>query len=319
MNCNVNCTYVEPPRPRPNAIKMNWPFKLSSHMPHMQADASQFAALQAIDRNREYLLRNGRYATRRPDCETQSNPNHPSYNGAGAMGHLLGIPSAVRTQADAYYSGWDTQARLFNLGTPINGNLDRRDYVFSDLSRVVIQAFRPGLSYSDNSRAAGLTLSAVMGVAGLLAGPLGVAVGASVGATGYLVTRPHDAAWQGYSAQYFEPGGGLQVWGTRNFYGWRRSSAIDDAVTVNQSVNPDQFPNFADQPSQYSWWSWNEGHAEPRTRSTDEASQLVQAMARFGHDRAGSTHAESAGCMAAQMVAAYATPRLSLELNRTEA
>jgi hypothetical protein len=95
--------------------------------------------------------------------------------------------------------------------------------------------------------------------------------------------RPYDAAWQGYSARYYATPDAQSPWGTRYFYGWRRSSGVTSAVRIEGSYKPADFPNFADNSAAFSWWRWHHGHADAQTAAFDGCGQAQRQRAAREH------------------------------------
>lgn len=225
------------------------------------------------------------------------------------------IPSYITAYNDCtgYDATWDIQAQFFKYGTPVGCNLNRRRLLFADKSCVEIQAHVPAGAYSSGSdlAVAGACLAGGAAVAMVVAGimsfaliPLvaaGVAVGASVGATGtalvHLASRPYNAVWQGYTARYYRSTAAPSPSGIREFYGWKKADTILETVRINGSDDVSTFENFANTPENYEWWRWRQGNASYRSAEYDRSGlavpragvmslrssmdQLVQSLAAF--------------------------------------
>ena len=187
-----------------------------------------------------------------------------------------GLPEGVTNYQTAYRSGWDTHARLFQFGTPVDGDRHRRRFAFADVagSYVEIQAHQPLSLHNQTSQThqRAWVLAAAAAVAGLavaLGGPVGAVVRAALGAVlGAIVSvlavqqdGPRDVAWQGYTARFYASADADvgAPWGTQYFYGLKRAS-----VPLDGRFDPDQGSNFADQPDVFSWWTWHVGAADVR-------------------------------------------------------
>jgi hypothetical protein len=231
--------------------------------------------------------------------------------------HVLPAPAAVNSHnySSGYYAGWDTQARFFQHGTPVERNLNRRRFTFADNSYVDIQAHEPGSAYSSLSDLAvvgtylitGAAVAvAVAGIATFAVLP-GVAIGMAAAVAGssggagsvlaHLITRPYNAAWQGYTARYYNHANAAHSWGVRHFYGWKKVSDLSERLAINGSTDVSTFENFANAPDDYDWWRWREGSADHRAAVFDSSQlaplergepmlvnsvdQLAQALAAF--------------------------------------
>ncbi|MCY1740752.1 hypothetical protein [Ensifer sp. SL37] len=180
----------------------------------------------------------------------------------GASADGVGVPEGVASAADGYKQGWDTQPRFFQHGKGANifgkqGEIktseNQRRFTFSDGSYVDIKTHEPELTTSDDSNfmvAYAFFGGALTGVGG----PLAAAIADK--------SRPYDAAWQGYTADYHNADG--TKYGTQYFYGWARSSDAFHAVSVDGGYDPAKFPNFADRPQDYTWYGWKTGDAPLR-------------------------------------------------------
>ena len=225
------------------------------------------------------------------------------------------VPTALRgfDYRSHWNTGWETKARLFQHGTPLERNLNRRRFTFADNSYVDIQAHEPAVAYSTASDAlavgvflasglaVGVVVSGIMSYALMPGVVVGLALGIAAGGGGalltYLKTRPHDAVWQGYTARYYSNAEACVASGTEYFYGWKRSDDRAQRVAINGSTDVATFQNFAHTPHDYSWWRWYTGHAAQRAAELEpdalpdpcaatvslggSAERLVQALAAF--------------------------------------
>jgi len=189
----------------------------------------------------------------------------------GVQAAEAGVPEGLTNDRLAYEASWASQARLFQVGRPVGGDIHRRVHVFKDQSYVLMQAHTPRLTYSDASQAA-LVLAALCGaVAGaIIGGPAGAAAagalaGTVTGGVAVRSSRPCDAAWQLYTFRYYESAAATRPRFSSRFYGWLRSPSIREPVALDGERNPARFVNFADQPQDFSWWTCRTGDAEVRT------------------------------------------------------
>ena len=218
-----------------------------------------------------------------------SNDSHSGASGfSGAMAADQDDPAGIRTYADAYAASWETQARLFATGLPVDKDTNRRRFIFKDGSYVTIQAHVPLRVRTDDSKFSEAMLVCSAGaMGGLVGGPAGaVAVGAAALTTVEL-SYPCDAAWQGYTIQYFQKNTVTTPWATRYFYGWKRSLNITSRVLTPIGMGPNGSSNFADYVGDFTWWKWQSGRsakAKPLLERVDhriemETQRLIQMMA----------------------------------------
>ncbi len=190
----------------------------------------------------------------------------------GVWSGAQGAPDGIHTYAQALMASAQTLARLFADGTLVNGDLHRRRCVFADGSRVEIQAHQPALMHSGRGGAGlawGVVVGALVGgLAGLVLGgpaiPLMAAMGAATGAAWSCSQFPYDAAWQGYTAEFFAQGGDQRPQATRYFYGWRQSESAASALSLEGGHDPTRFYDFADNAPGFYWQRWWSGNAAPR-------------------------------------------------------
>ena len=188
--------------------------------------------------------------------------------GAGAIGvqaQPSGIPQGITNCRAGYYASWETQARFFQNGCPINFNVNRRRYTFADGGQVVIQAHTPILTHSilGDVLFAGAVVASVAGTI-VTAGAAGAVLVGGTTVVGGMVARPYDATWQGYTAEYVLPGT-QAVWGTQYFFGRKTTAGGFTSVTVNGQRDANRFLNFADQSTLYAWESWVHGATPQRS------------------------------------------------------
>ena len=203
----------------------------------------------------------------------------------GAMASTQGDPASVKSYYQAYCASWETQARLFATGQAVNNDTNRRRFVFRDGSSVLIQAHVPIALRTADSKLTGAFIKVVaVAGGGLVAGIIGAVAG---GIAAAKIPYPNDAAWQGYTIQYFERSDRPSPWATRYFYGWRQSKSMGFGVRLPQDTTPGISTNFADHTSDFSWWKWKSGAAavappslHDKPYEIDSATQkLVEAMA----------------------------------------
>ena len=305
------------------------PKHLNNHIPYAHGwDGKAEPALQVL-----LLKRHARSA---------DNGNHPTTSKsdnteeAAAAPQLPAPPAGINSHTDAYKkASWKDHAIFFQLGQHVEGNQHLRRYQFTNGSYVVIQAHVPKLSFTSESDAmvasaffggmgAGM-LAAMMGLAegagacgpvGIAAGlTIGALVGGSVSAAVAAQARPHDAAWQGYTVNYYEKDT-AQAWSWYRFYGWKRSDKPITAITIDGEKDPNRFANFADQLEGITWHRWDTlrpSAERPKSATTEPphaTQQLVQAMAQFspspgsGHQALPASHVptQSTPVLAAAMV-----------------
>jgi len=213
----------------------------------------------------------------RGDRRDGSGPSGGCSGLPGAMAYTVEYPDSVQSVNDAYAASWETQARLFATGIPMASNVNRKRTLFSDGSYVDIQSHEPGLTYTDDSNALATTLLLYTGI---------------VPGAVYLAARPFDAAWNGYTAYYYNADNSATPWKTAEFYGWARSDLPVSGVSATGITDPSHFENFAEQPQNYSWWGWKETPAPERPFRFEapdsnqlleehDAQLLIQAMAAF--------------------------------------
>ena len=158
--------------------------------------------------------------------QTQVNTGNGAADGAmdsnPTQSHVI---NGINTQADAYYkASWKDHAYFFQWGVPVDGNPNLWRYDFSQGGYVTIQAHVPELTFTSESNATvasafllGMGCGAlaalvgmaegggVAGVGGLVVGVgFGALIGGSLGAVAAATSRPYDAAWQGYTVNYYE-------------------------------------------------------------------------------------------------------------------
>jgi hypothetical protein len=213
----------------------------------------------------------------------------------GAMASQQGVPDAVNTYRRGYQASPQTQARFFENGEPIEGNLHHRRYTFSHGGVVDIQAHQSQRTHTDRSNAAvvvtALGGAAVGAFSGMVSGGMLASMWGAVGAVTAAVVahrvRPHDAAWQGYSAHYYASATDKTPWGQQFFYGWKRSPHPHLQVEGANEANPAGRPNFADDPQNVSWWAWHTGTAHLRTPELLYTPALSMTMASRMNGSAG--------------------------------
>ncbi|MCY1740551.1 hypothetical protein [Ensifer sp. SL37] len=273
-------------RPRANAMTRSEAQEAQAAARRAKEKPKQPPQLETIAANNVACLTRGRPLDELEIAETQrqairnspqgrldyQSGQRPSRSGAasssgtcslpGASADGQGVPEGVTSATDAYYQGWDTQARFFQHGKGANifdkhGEIttsqNQRRFTFSDGSYVDVKTHEPALTTSDDSNF--MVASAFFGgsFAGV-GGPLAAAIADK--------SRPYDAAWQGYTADYYNVDG--TKYGTQHFYGWTKSSDAFHAVSVDGEYDPSAFPNFADRPEDYSWYGWKTGDAPLR-------------------------------------------------------
>ena len=205
-----------------------------------------------------------------------------------AMAGIQGDPAGIASYQDAYYASWESQARLFAAGMAIDHDMNRRRFVFKDGSQVEIQSHVPLLKHSADSRLMGAVTMGCATLAGaIVGGPVGAIVAGTAALVAVELAYPYDAAWQGYTIQYFQSNSHTSPWATGYFYGWQRSQSIADKVKIPLLAESGRPANFADDPGRFSWWKWHSGNsavspsqAEDRRISLDgETQRLIQIMA----------------------------------------
>ena len=212
-------------------------------------------------------------------------PGNSSVGGAsafpGAVANIQGDPAGVRTYTDAFYASWETQARLFATGSPVNNDINRRRFIFRDGSYVTIQAHVSARIRTDDSRfSETIVVCSVSAMGALAGGPAAaVAAGAAALATSEL-SYPNDAAWQGYTIHYYQPNAAVNAWATRYFYGWKRAPNISLRVrtpkTTGAGTGVEGAVNFADHVSEFSWWKWKSGVAETAKQQPKLSNKRVE-------------------------------------------
>jgi len=196
----------------------------------------------------------------------------------GAMANGQGDPEGIRNYADAYTASWETQARLFATGSLVNGNVNLRQFVFRDGSQVTIQAHTPLRVRSDDSRFSEAVVVISAGVAGaIVGGPFGAVGAGAATLTATELSYPKDAAWQGYTIQYFQSNASTNPWKTRYFYGWKRAPSISEMAHIPSGAATEtaESHNFADCARDYSWWRWKEEYVDALPPLQENASERI--------------------------------------------
>ena len=269
-----------------NALPAEFPMPPFQRPPHMPV----------IVRNNRLIRRYGGQSDC-PDADSPALVGATAVSGTcnigppGASAEPLGFPDGLQSAESTYYASWATQARLFSVAIPIKGDLNHRRWTFRDGSYVEFQASRAQLTVSDDSKASAAGLIIGNALAGaIVAGPVGAVVAAAAAGAAYRLTRPDDAAWQGYSVQYFQSKPAAKgPWGTANFYGWKRAPTITQAVQFHGNGDPKMFPHFADQPQGITWWRLQRKDFRaaapaletPAAGWTRDIHQLINAMGGF--------------------------------------
>ena len=257
--------------PRLNQALIEYQMELtdiSANLEYVRRQDAATASPEFMARLAPYL----RPARRAPEDQAAQTTTDASA-GLGVQGAPAGYPEGINDQASGYNASWETQARFFQWGVPLNGNAHVRRFTFPDKSFVDIQAHVPVLTttyFSDGM---------VVGASALLAATVPLTFGASV-AIGTLATavgaatRPYDAAWQGYTAHYVaapksaaEPTATL--WGTRSFYGAALARTPLGRVEIGGEKEPQNFFNLAERPSDFSWSGWHWVNPNPRAPQLD--------------------------------------------------
>ena len=231
-----------------------------------------------------------------PQCDpTQSREAQPRSTWFTGLPQVqaspIAFPDSLTNCAETYAASWENQARLFSVAVPIKGDLNHRQWVFKDGSAVEFQVHPTVRTYSDDSRLMGAALVAGSAIASaLVAGPFGAIAGAVASATAVGLARPYDAAWQAYSVRYFKNDSPDDTpWASANFYGWKRSSNVNQAVQLEGASNLSKVLPFADQPEKYSWWRGGTSAPtaaaplleRPAAQWAESVNQLINAMSRF--------------------------------------
>ena len=213
-----------------------------------------------------------------------------------AMAGILGDPAGITSYTDAYAASWQSQAHLFATGQAIDNDTNRRRFVFKDGSYVDIQSHVPALKRSADSRFISTVMVGSAAIAGAFIGGPITAVAASATALAVVeLTYPYDAAWQGYTIQYFKSDTEKSPWATAYFYGWQRAISIADKVKIPINEASGSPANFADDPGRFSWWSWRSGTAAALApeaeasivRIDSETQKLIEIMAGASSTNAG--------------------------------
>ena len=193
-----------------------------------------------------------------PDCPDVM----VSSSAGGVAASADSPPGAYTSYASGYQASPETLARFFAHGVPIHGDINRRRHTFGDGSCAILQAYIPVLTTSTESDMFCLGAAAIGASAGsVTANPIGFIVGAIAGLVSTRLLRPYDAAWQGYLANFYADQQTDASLGVRYFSGTKRTSDAGTAFTQNGTAQPENFCNFADQPSTAAWSNWRHGGA----------------------------------------------------------
>jgi len=234
---------------------------------------------------------NGNYNHTPPTTSTE-HANDAAPMGAsclpGAMAGIAGDPAGILSYKDAYAASWQSQARLFANGIAVDNNTNRRRFIFKDGSYVDVQAHIPVLQRSADSRFVACLVIACAATAGaIVGGPVGSGVAGIAAIAATELAYPTDAAWQGYTIQYFKNNTDKAAWASATFYGWQRAQSIADEVSLRLIDGTGRTANFADDPNRFSWWRWRSVDAAksparddtPKISMNAETQKLIETMA----------------------------------------
>jgi hypothetical protein len=168
-----------------------------------------------------------------PANESQLLRDHLSTSFVSA--DATGTPTGFESASAAKRASWETQGRFFHFGKPVDGNLHAREFDFPDGSKLVIKAYTPLLTDSDNLRAR----------------------------RPFTPSAPHDRIWQGYKIECYEKGSDTPS-DTRYMYAWD-----SDPYRVQKFAelkDPATWIDYADASPDgiWDWWKWNAGDAPLR-------------------------------------------------------
>ena len=289
-----------------------------------------------------FLAANERYLGFDPSdsCRPRGGAEAPPRGGTGAGGGAAGAGGGIGVQAaeegmpegitshDAAFdmASWETHARFFDEGIPVNHNVHHRRYGFVDKSYLELHSGVPQLDTSAASDLAVVGSGLIGGSAGAWLGAklgwLGALIGAVVGgATAMLIhglRRPYDLVLQDYRVDYYCPPKAGQS-GSRakpqpckvaTLHGRKRSPDVTTPIEIDGIRDPARMPNLANRPKDCDWSGWRnngsgvklrpaqfdgcKGGASPTSAQASLSAtlqQLLQGWDTFGQPGAAATPA----------------------------
>jgi hypothetical protein len=182
-----------------------------------------------------------------------------------------GAPAEYENADSASRASWKAQGKMFQRGTPVQGNSHVREFRFRDGSKVIISAHEPKLDRSDFAKfkqamvVAGGALAG--GFAGAIGGPVTTAIGAVTAGSGSIEAAglvPYDRISQIYTADFFAKDS-RTPFKSEGSYVWDGDRHRVELLAAQPDSS--QCPDYADGDPDGSWdfWTLHSGNSPVRT------------------------------------------------------